>query len=150
MPTIHLRNDTIILYKRPESPNWQAEFRYSDGSVRKISTRTANEHEASAFAINAYSGQHALAKTPKPKVTFGLFCKRYSEALAAKPIQKAIYPTYRMFLEKWIEPFFRDHTSIDEDDLERFYAHHRKTLGRVPAKNTINARQQVTSQLLRM
>jgi hypothetical protein len=30
MPTIHLRNNTIVLYKRPESPKWQAELRYPE------------------------------------------------------------------------------------------------------------------------
>jgi hypothetical protein len=52
MPTVHLRNNTIVLYKRPASTKWQAELRYpADGSILRISTRTENEHEAAAFAI---------------------------------------------------------------------------------------------------
>ncbi|MGZ9106827.1 MAG: hypothetical protein ACXW3M_13710, partial [Rhodoplanes sp.] len=55
MPTVHLRNNTIVLYKRPASTKWQAELRYpADGSIRRISTRTENEHEAAAFAIQHY------------------------------------------------------------------------------------------------
>jgi hypothetical protein len=57
MPTIHLRNYTIVLYKRPESPKWQAELRYpQEGTVRRISTRIENEHEASIFSFQPKNG----------------------------------------------------------------------------------------------
>jgi hypothetical protein len=107
MPTIHLRNNTIVLYKRPESPKWQAELRYpEEGTVRKISTRIENEHEAAIFAFQLYEEQRASARLPKPKIPFGEFCKKYRYDLLTKPIQKPIYATYLRHLENYVEPFF--------------------------------------------
>jgi hypothetical protein len=78
MATVHLRNNTIVLYKRPRSTKWQAELRYpADGSIRRISTRTEDEHEAAAFAIQHYEAHRIAAKPLIPKRVFGEFCQRY-------------------------------------------------------------------------
>jgi hypothetical protein len=74
MATVHLRNNTIVLYKRPTSTKWQAELRYpADGSILRISTRTENEHEAAAFAIQHYEAHRIAAKPLTPKRVFGEF-----------------------------------------------------------------------------
>jgi hypothetical protein len=49
MATVHLRNNTIVLYKRPRSLKWQAELRYpADGSIRRISTKMGDKHGATS------------------------------------------------------------------------------------------------------
>jgi len=122
MPTIHLRNYPIVLYKRPERPKWQAELRYpEEGTVRKVSTKLENEHEAAIYAFQLYEDQRASAKSLKPKTRFDEFCKTCRKVLLTKPIQKPIYATYLRHLENYVVPFFGPMEAITQEQVDEFY-----------------------------
>jgi integrase len=155
MPTIHLRNNTIVLYKRPESPKWQAELRYpEEGTVRKISTRIEDEHEAAIFAFQLYEEQRASARLPKPKIPFGEFCKKYRCDVLTKPIQKPIYATYLRHLENYVEPFFGSMETITQEQVDEFYnwyaAKIAEKTGDLPSKSTINSMNVVLRSVFRI
>jgi integrase len=142
--SVHLRDDEVVLYKRPGGNRWQARYKLSDGKWHRISTKTANLDRAKSMATEAYDRSRFLQKEGMPEVT-----RRFDSVakLAINDMQEALdkgrgkktYVTYIQVINRYLIPFFgkRYIDKIGYEDFEQFDEWRIKLLGHEPKASTI-------------
>ncbi|WP_374381986.1 tyrosine-type recombinase/integrase [Dongia sp.] len=136
----------LYLYRRPDSPVWQARIKGPDGWGR-FSTGETDKAKAKTAAIKRMGKVEGLGeagkslKTPRFKAVAQLYIEQL-DALEKAGSKKAIHGHYRMFLRKWITPFFGEKRidKIDHETMLEWEAWRLKENdGKKHSKSTVNA-----------
>jgi integrase len=141
---VYLRDDEVVLYKRPEGNRWQARYKLHDGRWHRISTKTSNLDRAKTIAAEAYDRARFLQKEGLPEVTrrFDSVAKmaitEMQDALDAGRGKKT-YKTYIQAINRYLIPFFgrRYIDKIGYEDFEQFDQWRTKLIGHAPTASTI-------------
>ena len=139
-------NDNITLARRKNSTLWQAVMKTPEGKWRRISTKKDNKEEAATFAYELYSEWRLMKKLGLGNTgvkKFKQVAEKYIEQLKLGKENNTINVSQRSYagiLQKYLIPHFGDHRidKIDSSLVKSFDKFRKITLGRTPAKGTIN------------
>ena len=138
-----------VVRERAGTKNLQAWFNI-DGGYRRESTRTSDPDEAKKYALNRYMEINALKQRGVPLRQHGKLVIQFNDVAQmiyqqmqediASGLGKPVYQSYMGVIEQWLLPYFDGValTDVDEDAIYEFERHRLNTLGREPAKTTIN------------
>ena len=142
-----LREGNVVVAERPNTANWQMRIKIPDGSWKYESSKTSDLEEAKQRAIDMYDNFKFRAKndlTIEETRKFEAVAKVYEAELLSLEeagAGKKIHETYLQHLRKWLIPFFgkKNLHDIDQDFISQYDTYLRNSLGREPAKSTINS-----------
>ena len=139
-----IRDDEVVLYKRPESSRWQVRYKLPDGKWHHISTKRTSLVEAKRIAGEAYDDARFRHRRGEPAIS-RRFRDVASEAISqldqatAKGQGKAIYRDYKQVLEKYFIPYFgsKHIDKLTDADLAQFDTWRAQQMKRTPAASTL-------------
>lgn len=142
--SVQLLNGKLVLTRRNRSPYWQARYRVG-GRWLRTSTKCTGVREAEEAANSFYVRAQIKDEMGLPVITRKF--RRIAEAVRSDlesqvkvGAGKSVYKDYITVINRYLIPFFgnRNIDAIDAEMLSQFSAFRRESMGREPAKSTIN------------
>lgn len=139
-----IRDDEMVLYKRPESSRWQARYKLPDGKWHHVSTKRTSLVEAKRIAGEIYDEARF-----KHKLGHVVVSRRFRDVAneAIKLLDeanqagrgKAIYRDYKQVLEKYFIPYFgsKHIDKLTDADLSQFDTWRTEKMKKAPAASTL-------------
>ena len=144
--THHLRDGEVVIAKRPNTSKWQYRIKRPKGDWEIRSTKTTDLELAKQVATERYDEIRFRQKHDLPLDTSKKFndvaslylgqLTDHIEASTGKPV----YVSYASVINTWLLPFFEGVAllEVDDDKIYEYEQHVHASLGRMPAKTTIN------------
>lgn len=137
--------DELTIYRRPESEVWQARHKTESG-WKRFSTGETDKGKARVAATLKVGGIDALKSVGKSPdaPTFSQVSNLYLQSLddlKKKGLEKPSHANYRLYVRKWLDPFFGkkridaiDHDTINEWEIWRV----EQRAGKPLSKSSVN------------
>lgn len=141
---IKLRDGEVVLYRRDDSPMWQARYRTPDHKWHRISTKRVRIDDAKVVACESYDrarfrdAEGFIAVSRRFRDVAKLAVHRMDLEIAAGR-GKVSYKDYKQVIEKYLIPYFGS-THIDKIDvpkMQQFEAWRLQQMKKAPAASTI-------------
>lgn len=141
---IKLRDGEVVLYRRPDSTQWQARLKLPNGRWHRISTKRGNLTEAKRIAGEAYDRarfreQEGLAAVARRFREVAKHTIKLLEAKTAAGQGKVAYKDYVQAINNYLIPYFGQKLidKISQDDITTFEAWRITKMARTPAASTV-------------
>ncbi len=141
---IKLRDGEVVLYRRGDSPKWQARFRTPDQKWHRISTKRVRIDDAKVVACESYDrarfrdAEGFIAVSRRFRDVAKLSIHQMDQATEAGR-GKVVFKDYKQVIEKYLIPYFGS-THIDKIDvpkMQQFEAWRLQQMKKAPAASTI-------------
>lgn len=144
MDLVKIRDGEVVLYKRPNSSNWQARLKLPNGKWHRISTKRSNIDEAKRIAGKKYDWarfreQEGLSAVSRRFRDVAKLTISDLQAKTAAGHGKAAYKDYIQAINNYLIPYFGNTQieKITQQDIAAFEAWRIKQLKRNPAASTV-------------
>lgn len=141
----HFRDDQVVLYKRDDTPKWQARVKLPTGKWHRFSTKQIDLDEAKKMACEEFDqirfrDKNNLSFTTKRFTSVAKATKKELQEQLDSGYGKVSFSHYISVIDRYLIPFFGNINidSIDYKKLKEFDQWRVAKLGRVPKKSTIN------------
>jgi hypothetical protein len=150
---IKLRDGEVVLYRRGDSPKWQARYKTPDQKWHRISTKRVRTDDAKVIACAAYDrarfreAEGFISVSRRFRDVAKLTIHRMDLETAAGR-GKVIFKDYQQVIDKYLIPYFGS-THIDKIDvpkMQQFEAWRMQQMKKAPAASTILNPQQLQKE----